>query len=201
MLRHCYRSDQGFRLREILFQADPVYADDGVRVLFARYQPLVELSKLVYFAISVFWRACARSWAVDSTPVRPLEFGAVYKERLRLFLLGNEFPADVALRTEIIAEHEPSLNTICFPYGGRVNNYHQYSFIIPGIMFDLLVGQRIPDEARRHCTARSPEGSVLYSGQTLHRLMVGPLSNRAISKKLSDSAARRQDRGPSEPES
>ena len=178
-----------------------MFAEDGVRVLFARHQPLVELPKLIYFAISVFWRACARSWVVDSTPVKPLELGAVYKERLRLFLLGNEFPANVALRTEIIAAHEPSLNTICFPYGGRVNNYHQYSFIVPGIIFDLLVGQRIPDEARRHCTARSPEGSVLYSGQTLHPLMAGPLSNQVISRKLGDSAARRQDRQPTEPKS
>ena len=29
-LRNCYRAEQGFRLREILFRANPVYAEDNV---------------------------------------------------------------------------------------------------------------------------------------------------------------------------
>jgi hypothetical protein len=192
-LRNCYRAEQGFTLREILFRADPVYAEDNVRVFFAKHQPEVDTSKLVFFAVSVFWRASVGSWMVDSTPVEPLELGAAYKERLRLFLLGlSGFPDDVALRTEIVPEHEPSLTTICFPYGGRMKDYHHYSFTIPGITFDLLLGQRIPSEARRYCTAKSNEGTILYTGRTLHPLLAPAFSNQSVQKKLNDSMAKRR---------
>jgi len=184
---------QEFKLREILFQADPVYAEDNARIFFAKHEPEVDTSKLVFFAISVFWRASVCSWMVDSTPVGPLELGASYKERLRLFLLGvSDFPDDVALRTEIVPAHEPSLTTICFPYGGRVKDYHHYSFTIPGITFDLLVGQRIPPEARRYCTAKSKEGTILFTGGTLHPLLSPAFSNPSVQKKLKDSMAKRR---------
>jgi hypothetical protein len=117
-----------------------------------------------------------------------------YKERFRLFLLEErKFPIDVALITKIVPPHEPSLNTILFPHGGRTKaKYHQYSFTIPGITFDLSIGQRIPPEARRCCTAGSPEGTILYTGETLASTVIPAMRNPSVWSKLNLLAERRE---------
>ena len=129
---------------------------------------------------------------MDSTPFEPLELGSTYKERFRLFLLGeSEFPVDVALLTKIVPTHEPSLNTIIFPYGGRSKkNYYQYSFTIPGITFDLFIGKRIPPETRQCSTATSPEGMILYTGETLTSTLAPVFLNPGVWSKLNPIAKR-----------
>src|SRR6059036_2061927 len=112
----------------MLYESDPLYADGNMRVFASKQIQQVETEKLIYFAVSIFWRASVGRWVVDSTPLEPLEFGKQYTEQFRRFLLEESgFPVDVALITKIIPPHEPSLNTIIFPYGGRSTmSYHEY---------------------------------------------------------------------------
>jgi hypothetical protein len=94
-----------------------------------------------------------------------------------------------------VPPHEPSLNTIIFPYGGKgKKNYHQYSFTIPGITFDLFIGQRTPPEARHCCTATSPEGMILYTGQTLTSQVAPAFLNPGVWSKLNSIAKRQTQR-------
>lgn len=58
--------------------------------------PGIDCQKLIYFAVSVFWRAGAHEWPWQGEYVYS-EFGS-YLEPMRLFLLDEEsFPAGMAL--------------------------------------------------------------------------------------------------------
>ena len=57
MLRNCCRATDQFRLREILLQSSLVYDDGQIRVYTARSIAQIDTTKLVYFAVSVFWGA------------------------------------------------------------------------------------------------------------------------------------------------
>jgi hypothetical protein len=98
----------------------------------------VELDNLVYFAISVFWRAGARKWnALDHTIQISL---GPYQERLRRFLLDQEsFPREAVLMINVAAS-TTLLFGATFPYSGRVNGIWQHRFSLPGMAFWLHLG-------------------------------------------------------------
>jgi hypothetical protein len=153
----------------------PGYFDGQISV-YSGKSTQVDVAKLVYFAVSVFWRAAVARWIVESTRLEPLPFGSSFQEQFRLFLLNEkDFPVDAAITTEILAFHEASLGTAVFPYGGRKGEFHFYSFAIPGLRFDLYLGKRIPTEARRMCTFRSPEGLIMLTNGSLIREVAGTI--------------------------
>ena len=169
MMRNCCRAQDQFRLRESLLAIAPGYFDGQVAVYSGKIAK-VDLAKLVYFAVSVLWRAAVSYWIVESTRFEPLELGNNFTEQFRLFLLDeSEFPQDAAITTEVLAFHEASLGTAVFPYGGRSGEFHQYGFAIPGVRFALYLGKRIPVETRRMCTFRSPEGLIMLTNDSLIR--------------------------------
>jgi hypothetical protein len=183
MLRNCCRAPDQFRLRDILFESSPVYDDGEVRVYSARNIVGIDTAKLVYFAISVFWRAAVARWFVESTRLDPLELGEYFEEQFRLYLLDESaFPADAALTTEVLSYHEASFGTVIFPYGGRQDEYRLYRFAIPGIRFDLFVGKRIPSDARRMCTLRSSEGFILLTNNSLIREVAGTIGKMRLAE-------------------
>jgi hypothetical protein len=184
MLRNCCRASDEFRLRESLLSIAPGYFDGQVSV-FSGKTANVDLAKLVYFAVSVFWRAAVSHWVVESTRLESLELGTSFTEQFRLFLVDEqEFPVDAATTTEVLAFHEASLNTAVFPYGGRKGEFHFYSFAIPGVRFDLYLGKRIPAEARRMCTFRSPEGLIMLTNRSLIQEVAGAIGRDRLPKLL-----------------
>lgn len=195
MMRNCCRASDQFLLRETLLSVSPGYFDGQVAV-YSGKTANVDLAKLVYFAVSVFWRAAVSHWIVESTRLEPLELGTGFTEQIRLFLLGEEsFPTDAAITTEVLAFHEASLGTAVFPYGGRNGNFHLYSFAIPGVRFDFYVGKRIPPEARRMCTFRSSEGLILLTHGSLIREVAGMIGRERMSnlmKKISEAKDERR---------
>jgi hypothetical protein len=182
MLRNCCRAPHEFRLRELLLSIAPGYFDGQVSVYSGR-NAKVELAKLVYFAVSVFWRAAVSHWVVESTRLEPLELGTSFIEQFRRFLVDEkDFPADAAITAEVLAFHEASHGTVMFPYGGRNGEYHLYSFAVPGVRFDFYVGKRIPAEARRMCMVQSPEGLIMLTNGSLIREVAGAIGRERLSK-------------------
>jgi len=183
MLRNCYRARDEFRLRESLLRSSPGYHDGQISVYAARNIAQVDTAKVVCFAVSVFWRAAVARWVMESTRLEPLELGTSLTEQFRLFLLNEgSFPANAAITTEVLAFHEASFGTMVFPYGGRRGEFHFYSFAVPGVRFDLYLGKRIPAEARRMCTFRSPEGLIMLTNGSLFREVAGTIGRERLSK-------------------
>src|SRR5262249_22818625 len=118
-------------LRDALANAPTVYPLSLAEVVDARSVPNLILSKLVHFAVGVFWKASARRWwAVDH--VVQLDFGP-YETKFRQFLLGNAtLPDSTALLVGVSRNPSPHVGAI-YPYGGgRIEGTRQYRFAIPG---------------------------------------------------------------------
>jgi hypothetical protein len=118
----------------------------------------VDLDQLIYFAVSVFWRAGARKWdALDHSTQISL---GPYQEQLRKFLLGQEpFPDRAALLVNVTTNVTPQLSAT-FPYSDRANGVRQHRFSLPGMAFWLHLG-RIQEPLRYLCAAHS--GVICYT--------------------------------------
>jgi len=153
VLGNAFRGRSSFPLRDSLAGAPVLYPLTQARLINSRCLAGIDLEKLVYFASSVFWRACATKWwSLDHTV--QLSFGP-YEEHFRQFLLGHQLFADrAALLINVSGNTEPHIAAI-YPYGGgRIQGARQYRFAIPGMAFWLHVGH-IPTELRAACAYHS----------------------------------------------
>jgi hypothetical protein len=165
-LRHCYRGKGRFRLQEILATSAPI-EDTGETLVFAAHSiPEIDVKKLAYFAASVFWRASIHRWNVQDHRLRDIDLGKKYTDEFRQFLLGmTGFPNDAAILIDIFGFRSPAaLATMLFPYGEKQENFHYYRFTIPGVAFNLYVGQLVPSTLRDCSILRSSTG-VLFSSK------------------------------------
>ena len=69
MMRNCCRAQDQFRLRESLLAIAPGYFDGQVAVYSGKIAK-VDLAKLVYFAVSVLWRAAVKLLDCGVNPFR-----------------------------------------------------------------------------------------------------------------------------------
>lgn len=156
-----------FPLHTALKNAKPLANIEGGDAFSGRGTPGVEIEKLVYFAASVFWRAAVHDWGFEER----LLFGSRYEEELRRYLMGRAaFPVNAALVVHVSDTPTP-LAIATFPVGGKVDGaYHRYHFRIPGLLFTLFLGQRIPSGAPILCAVRSPERMVFLSNKSEAKL-------------------------------
>ncbi len=121
------------------------------------------MDQLCYFGASVFWRASAYPWPGSNH----IDLGHIYVEELRRFLIGEAgFPAN-AVRVIYVCDAGKTTEAAVFPFGGRVRkgSFHEYRLILPGMLFILAVGQRIPAHLKRLCSAHSTERLIFLSGR------------------------------------
>jgi len=149
---HCYRPRaKTFRLQTALRGANAVGGSQEFRLYDGSCVPGIEMDKLVYFAVSLFWRAAAHKWWNDITQ---LGFGP-YLDPIRLFLLGRgDLPKEAVVLITVSPAVRPE-RSASPPAGSRKGSCHRYYFEIPGVSFQLLLGKRIPSELRRLCAYRT----------------------------------------------
>jgi hypothetical protein len=143
----------------------PIEDTDEASVFAARSIPAIDVGKLAYFAASVFWRASIHRWNLQNHSLRDIDLGKKYNEAFRQFLFGvKAFPDDAAVMIDIFGFRSPALSTMLFPYGGRRGNFHHYRFTIPGVAFELYIGQLMPSKLREGSVLSSTTG-VLFSSK------------------------------------
>lgn len=124
--------------------------------------PGLEMNRLVYFGVSVFWRASAATFK-NSGQRDVLVSLARYKEDFRKFLLGlSAFPEHAAIWIAVSNTPSPA-PVMNFPSSQKVESYHQHCFEIPGVSFILFVGKRLTERIRELCAARSPERIIFFT--------------------------------------
>jgi hypothetical protein len=137
-------------LRAALVASQPFLDRAGFKAFDARQVAGVDLTKLIYFGGSVFWRATLDGWNFGKRRYSQLVLGP-YAEKLRLFLLGvADFPSKVLLVITVSEKQTDLINrNMALPYGGNrtADGYH-YQFVIPGITFLAIVGGGIPHDMR-----------------------------------------------------
>ncbi len=142
-----WSTDSGFRLRDLI-------VGQGALASGARFSVYDSLSidstvrnALLYFAISIYWRASVWDWG----RVGNRYFGALgpkYEEIFRQYLLGvQELQNSYLLVTVNTTDHLNGL--LAFPSFGKVKMATLHKFEMLGLRFALIVGGSIPDELKR----------------------------------------------------
>jgi hypothetical protein len=147
--------------------------------------------QLVYFVSSVFWRASVPAWQINSHDVQVIDLGRKYERQFLEFLRGRaDFPPNAALGVGVSSsQDERELPLMIFPFSGRREGYHHHRFAIPGIRFDLFLGNAIPPPLRARCILRSRDNLIFLSSrvdQANLRNMEALISTARPSKKLKD---------------
>jgi hypothetical protein len=160
VLANMARTD-GFPLQELLLNARPMTANEDFAIFSGATIPDVKMDSLVYFAMSIFWRAAVHKWRTVSRPIGIIDLGA-YQEPIRLFLLGADFPSNVVILVSVWPNQEVPLMAYT-PRKGDALGYEAFNFLIPGIEFRLLLGERIPDQLRAICSQQSANRCIVSS--------------------------------------
>jgi hypothetical protein len=163
VLKHCYRGRDVFRLRRLLEQSKPVHADSEALVYSAPSVSGLGVESLVYFCISVMWRASVTDWWVSGRKYESISLGSRYQEQLRRYLLGEtELPETAAVVVIVSGLNRPVL-AFNFPVSYRLEFCHSHRFHIPGMTFLLGVGGRVSKDFGEICVRRSQLRPIFVS--------------------------------------
>jgi hypothetical protein len=181
VMRHCYRGRDRFRLREMLHRAAPIHTDEENTIFDASTVAGMEIEKVVYFCVSIFWRASVRRWESSAQRYDGIRLGPKYQDEIRTYLLGDaEFPPNAAVMFIVSALPRPHL-TINFPDTIRIDSSHAHTLHIPGFTFQLGLGGQPSAGARETCIVRSEFHPIFVCSDGDERVQRGVL--RTMRKK------------------
>jgi hypothetical protein len=147
----------------------------------------VDVEKLVYFAMSLFWRGAVHSWDSVHDGQAPEVVLNKYEEPIRQFLLKNApLPQDLALNV-FVCPNGRILNFMLAPYETEadVPGCSKYICYISGIGFALHFGEQLPADFRTLCAYHSPQKFLIVSTefeQRMREVLLKLVSERDDSK-------------------
>ncbi len=154
VLENCFRKPGEFQLQEMLLAGTHKASFPAGWILHADDFPKLRWEKLVYFAVSIFWRAGATTWTARGKRIFVPMPDRTERE-LRQYLLGRAaLPRQAVVSVAVTSKREPPAQSMSVPTCDIHEGYHHYRFVIPGMIFDMLVGPNIPQIPRDHCLAR-----------------------------------------------
>ena len=187
MLNQCFQSRSG----GFALYADLINQPELLRVRDDAYyagSQLPGVASLVYFAMSVFWRAAAHTWKLKEEECH-IELGP-YTESIGLFLMDQgPVPGHTALITHL-APPNNARPIAHFPTqpGRAADGYRTFEFLIPGVSFILFTGKRIPPKFMKMCTASSPERVIGVSNKLVEdecsRVMRSGMPNETHARRV-----------------
>jgi len=110
-----------------------------------------ETAKIVHFGMSIFWKASVRNWGTKGPDIQ-IELGK-YGESIRQFVLnGGRFPSKTYLSVCVLPPTVPLL-AVLMPVRMMQREFHRFRFYVPGVVFELSIGNQVPDFLRLQCLA------------------------------------------------
>jgi hypothetical protein len=177
--------EEGFLLQDALATHGPVdYTEDFAIFAGARI-PAINMDALVYFAMSVFWRAAIHEWPNVDGKTRPLDL-AEFLEPIRLFLLGGDFPLATAIFVSVWPRREVP-RVAYTPREGQAPGWRAFNFMIPGLEFRLYLGSAIPPVLFQTCAQQSELRCIFSMTKLMHETrdtLVGLAGKSKVAKNL-----------------
>lgn len=137
----------------------------------------IESDKLTYFALSVLWRASARTWVLLGQASSPLNLGE-YNDPIREYLLGLKgFPDGVIVNATVCTD-PPSRKISYTPSYVENPPYTTFALLTRGLYFRILLGRNVLADLSHLCCMRgsrkpiflaSAEGKVMHAFGELHK--------------------------------
>jgi hypothetical protein len=148
-----------FRIQAILENAQPTVTNNRLAV-FGQVAG-IDVERLVYFALSIFWRASVHRWRDPDTDriVETISLGD-FEEPIRQFLVsGTTWPSHVVVLVSVWPCRNPPL-IFRTPVVAKQDGFENFEFSIPGITFKLATDSGIPDNLRQMCSQSLPRGLI-----------------------------------------
>lgn len=146
VIDNCLRSNNDFKLREILEKNNDYKIIDEAKVYLGKQVLQSNLEYYKYFTASLVWRGSVTTWPFMGYNSRKNPLGTRYQEEFRQYLLGqSKFPSNAFLLL-IVSEEKDLKPIIVLPNSINHGGIHLHHLYIPGIEIKLFVGNRFPDE-------------------------------------------------------
>jgi hypothetical protein len=134
-----------FPLRDRLMKQTPVIQEPDWALYETASNPEINVEKFMHFGIGVFYKGSVHPWNNGTTrPYTPL--APEDQEALRQYVLGNaNLPKNMALIISV--DSLPVVwQAMIQPYPAEpLQDFKHYLFYIPGILFQLLIGDSVQD--------------------------------------------------------
>jgi hypothetical protein len=178
--------DQGkpFPLQDALIPEAPACIGDKINLYAGSKIKAFDMPQLLYFGVSMFWRAAAREWKSSLGDVAPPVDLGEYYEPIRQFLLGGPFPDDVVIFV-YVDNLKPTGNAATTVLSAKNKVAEYLWFYLNGLGFALYLGKEIPKQIRQLCAYRSSEGFVIVDAE-FGKMVRAFLKDRMISQPMSE---------------
>ena len=141
--------DAVFPLLGAIGKLTPIHIEKDLRVFDVSTEKAFDMKQLVYFGMSIFWRGAVHQWMSSSKQRAPLVSLGAYDVPIRKFLLGaGRFPKDVVLLLYIWSVGSLMMPGLFAPRPEESPECPRYWFCVPGLIFRLLIGDNVSQEAR-----------------------------------------------------
>ena len=138
--------ERSFPLYDLLVKTPPLFDEDSMVVYLADRSPYIEVSKLIHFALGLFWKASLHSWRKLNSDPR-IELGP-YSEEIRKWLLGvGDFPQFLYL-VMVVEKPERAQMTMNDPYEGVRQGWRTHFVHVPGVLFMMALGKTVDESVR-----------------------------------------------------
>jgi hypothetical protein len=134
-----------FSMRERLMKQAPIDKTADWELYKTASNPEINVDKLTHFGIGVFYKGAVHPWN-NGTPEPYLKLAPEEQEALRQYLLGlADLPKNMAL--SVTVDSLPVVwQGMIQPYRAEpLGGFKRYVFYIPGIFFQLLIGDGVQD--------------------------------------------------------
>jgi hypothetical protein len=163
----------GFKLLERVNVAPPMSFDVADHVAFSGEDIGLDMDKLAYFGLSVFWRAGAHAWPSKLTvdPTYSIDVGP-WLDPIGGFLQGGTWPIGLSLMVTA-AEDTFSQGFSLFPGRtvGLIGQMLSYGFLTCGIHFSIFLANPVPFPYSLFCCTSAPRRPIFVRNlreQTMH---------------------------------
>jgi hypothetical protein len=152
-----------FPILEALKTGAAILEDGGTKVYAGAKVKSLEMEKIVYFAMSVFWRGAVHVWKSSLNSEAPDVHLCGYEEPIRQFLLGmSPLSEDVGL-TVYVCPNGSVLNAMLVPWDAHLPECSRYLFYVSGLGFVLHFADKLAPQFKATCAYHSPDKVIMLS--------------------------------------
>lgn len=150
-----------FPLLEALQRSHAYEKRDDWAVYHAIDSPQINREQLIYFGISIFWRASVYTWRLKGRKPIRIELGSRYNEELRLYLLGQTLVPERAHLIARVCTDLAGRNFMFPPIESTGRGPRRFGFFACGLDLGFCITKTPSEELQLLSVTRWPDQPIL----------------------------------------
>ena len=146
----------------------PVFKGDDLVLCDVAGVSAFDVGQLVYFGMSIFWRAAVHKWATTTGLIAPkVDLGALEGPTRKFRRCEGPVPEDGIVLTADAWPYKRAHQVLYPAVASHLQECQRYWFHIPGLFFSLYLGGNIPADVRRRNAAKGIIGLDLKAADSV----------------------------------